>query len=33
VKIDGGTVQDRLEFGKKILGKEIKVSEVFKEGG
>ena len=33
VKIDGGTVQDRLEFGKKILGKEVKVSEVFKEGG
>src|SRR5437763_1505621 len=28
-----GTVQERLEFGKKILGKEIKVSEVFKEGG
>lgn len=33
LKIDGGTLQDRLEFGKKILGKEIKVSEVFKEGG
>lgn len=33
VKIDGGTLQDRLEFGKKILGKEVKISEVFKEGG
>jgi large subunit ribosomal protein L3 len=33
VKIDGGTVQDQLEFGKKILGKEVKVSEVFTEGG
>ena len=33
VKIDGGTVQDQLEFGKKSLGKEVKVSEVFTEGG
>lgn len=33
VKIDGGTLQDRLEFGKKILGKEVKISEVFQEGG
>src|SRR5207249_448572 len=33
VKIDGGTVQDQLEFGKKILGKDLKISEVFKEGG
>src|SRR2546428_12016423 len=33
VKIDGGTVQERLELGEKLLGKEVKVSEVFKEGG
>jgi large subunit ribosomal protein L3 len=33
VEIDGGTAQDQLEFGKKILGKEVKISEVFKEGG
>lgn len=33
VKIDGGTAQDQLEFGKKILGKDVKISEVFKEGG
>lgn len=33
LKIDGGSVHDRLEFGKKLLGKEIKISEVFKEGG
>lgn len=33
LKIDGGTLQDRLDFGKKILGNEVKISEVFKEGG
>ena len=33
VKIDGGTVDDRIEFGKKILGKEMNVADVFKEGG
>ncbi len=33
VKIDGGTAQDQLEFGKRILGKDVKISEVFKEGG
>jgi large subunit ribosomal protein L3 len=33
LKIDGGTVQDRFEFGKKLLGKEVKISDVFKEGG
>ncbi len=33
VKIDGGTVPERWEFGKKLLGKEVKVSDVFKEGG
>src|SRR5207245_10440616 len=33
VKIDGGTFQEQLDFGKKILGKEIKVWDVFKEGG
>src|SRR5207245_9040499 len=33
VKIDGGTFQEQLDCGKKILGKEIKVSDVFKEGG
>ncbi len=33
VKIDGGSVEEQLEFGKKILGKEVKISEVFKEGG
>jgi large subunit ribosomal protein L3 len=33
LKIDGGTVADRFEFGKKLLGKEVKISEVFKEGG
>ena len=33
VKIDGGSVEDQIEFGKKILGKEVKVADVFKEGG
>lgn len=33
IKIAGGTVPERIEFGKKLLGKEVKVSEVFKEGG
>ncbi len=32
VKIDGGAVHDRVELGKKLLGKEVKVSDVFKEG-
>lgn len=33
VKIDGGSLNERIEFGKKILGKEVKVSDIFKEGG
>src|SRR2546428_13697622 len=33
VKIDGGTVPERWEFGKKLLGTEVKVTDVFKEGG
>ena len=33
LKVDGGSSQDRLDFGKKLLGKEVKISEVFKEGG
>ncbi len=32
VKIAGGALQDRVELGKKLLGKEVKVSDVFKEG-
>ncbi len=33
VKVDGGTINDRIEFCKKLLGNEVKISEVFKEGG
>ena len=33
LKIDGGNVNDQIEFGKKILGKEVRVADVFKEGG
>ncbi|HID17191.1 TPA: 50S ribosomal protein L3 [Candidatus Bathyarchaeota archaeon] len=32
VKIGGGTVKERLEYAKKVLGKELRASEVFKEG-
>ncbi|MEM3754439.1 MAG: 50S ribosomal protein L3 [Candidatus Bathyarchaeia archaeon] len=32
IKIDGGTIKDQFEYAKSILGKEIKVSDVFKEG-
>ena len=32
VKIDGGSLNDRFEFAKRILGKEVKVADVFKEG-
>ncbi len=33
VKIDGGSVEERVEYGKRLLGKEVRLSEVFKEGG
>ena len=33
VKIDGGSVEERIELGRKLLGKEVKVSDVFREGG
>ncbi len=33
IKIDGGTVEERIQLGKSVLGKEVKVSEVFNEGG
>mgnify|MGYP001074428994 CR=1 FL=1 len=32
VKIDGGTVQQRFEYAKNLLGKPVKVSDAFKEG-
>lgn len=32
VKIDGGTMKDRLEYAKSLLGKEVRVTEVFEEG-
>ena len=32
IKIDGGTVKDRLEYAKSILGKEVRVTDVFEEG-
>ena len=33
LKIDGGSIQDRVDFGRKVLGREVRISEVFKEGG
>lgn len=33
VKIGGGNIDDQLDFAKKLLGKTVKLSEVFKEGG
>jgi large subunit ribosomal protein L3 len=32
VKIGGGSIKDRFEFGKKLLGNEVKASDVVKEG-
>jgi large subunit ribosomal protein L3 len=32
IKIDGGSIKEQFEYAKSILGKEIKVSDVFKEG-
>ncbi len=30
LKIDGGSIQDRVDFGRKVLGREVRISEVFK---
>ena len=32
VKIGGGSIKDQFEFGKKLLGTEVKASDVIKEG-
>jgi len=32
IKVGGGTVKEQFEYAKSILGKEVKVHEVFKEG-
>lgn len=32
VKVGGGSIKEQLEYAKKVLGKELKASEVFKEG-
>ncbi len=32
IKVDGGTIKDQLEFASKLLGSEINVKDVFKEG-
>jgi len=31
-RIGGGTIEDRIKYGKEILGKELKVNDVIKEG-
>ncbi|MEM2136476.1 MAG: 50S ribosomal protein L3, partial [Candidatus Methanomethylicia archaeon] len=32
IKIDGGNVKERYEFAKKLLGSEINIKDIFKEG-
>lgn len=32
VKVGGGSIKDRFEYGKKLLGQEVKVSDFVKEG-
>ncbi|RLI44134.1 50S ribosomal protein L3 [Candidatus Bathyarchaeota archaeon] len=32
IKIDGGSIEEQFEYAKKLLGKTISVTEVFKEG-
>mgnify|MGYP000023415732 CR=1 FL=1 len=32
IKIGGGTIKDRFEYAKEILGKEVSITDVFKEG-
>lgn len=32
VKVGGGTIKERFEYSKKILGSEVKIAEVIKEG-
>ncbi|NIO18576.1 50S ribosomal protein L3, partial [bacterium] len=32
VKVGGGSVQEQINYAKKILGKEVKASEIFQEG-
>jgi large subunit ribosomal protein L3 len=32
VKVDGGIIKDRFEYAKKILGKQVSISDVFRGG-
>ncbi|MEM2875354.1 MAG: 50S ribosomal protein L3 [Candidatus Bathyarchaeia archaeon] len=32
VKVDGGSLEDQLKYASSILGKEVRISDVFKEG-
>jgi len=32
IKIDGGSIEEQFEYAKKLLGKTISITEVFKEG-
>ena len=32
IKVDGGTIKEQFEYAKKLLGKTVSASEVFKEG-
>jgi large subunit ribosomal protein L3 len=33
IKVDGGSIQEQLEYAKSMLGKNVSVTDVFKEGG
>ncbi|MDH7508228.1 MAG: 50S ribosomal protein L3 [Methanomassiliicoccales archaeon] len=33
IRVGGGTIQERLEYAKSVLGKEIKITDFVKEGG
>jgi len=32
IKVDGGSIQDQLEYAKSLLGKTVSITDVFKEG-
>jgi len=32
IKVDGGSIQEQLEYAKSLLGKTVSISDVFKEG-
>jgi large subunit ribosomal protein L3 len=33
IKVDGGSIQEQFEYGKNLLGKNVSITDIFKEGG